>query len=151
MGIPTNQGTTTTSRNESATAARQGNEDESRDDGKYDDTDEPKHDEHDVTNEPGEAINHDILQVDGNDSFISDSSEGSQHNIPVHISNRNENTTTNVRFGPQNLNTIKRSNKFAETFYLPKLCNINPQSVYNKQSEFVTFVEQMESDIISVL
>ena len=28
------------------------------------------------------------------------------------------------------------------------MCNINPQSVYNKKEEFVTFVEQMESDVI---
>ena len=121
MGTSTNEGPTTTTHNKSATAVRQGNEDESRDDGKYDDTDEAKHDEHDVTNEPGNAINHDILQVDGNDSFTSDSSEGSQHNIPVHISNRNDNTTANIRFGPQNLNTIRRSNKFADTFYFTKI------------------------------
>jgi hypothetical protein len=55
---------------------------------------------------------------------------------------------TNVYQGPQNLHTITRNNKFSETFHLPKLCNINPQSVYNKKEDFLTFVEQMECDII---
>ena len=89
-----------------------------------------------------------ILQVDGNASFTSDSSESSQYNIPVHITNRNPSIADNMKFGPQNINTIKRSNKYADTLYLPRLCNINPQSVYNKQDEFVTFVKQMESDVI---
>ena len=55
---------------------------------------------------------------------------------------------THVYQGPQNLHAIKRNNKFSQTLILPKLCNINPQSVYNKKEEFVTFVEQMESDVI---
>ena len=141
MGTTTEQSTPNTRDNESATVVGQGDEDEPGNDDKHDDTDEPKHDEHDATNEPSETINVNILQVDGNASFTSDSSESSQYNIPVHITNRNPSIADNMRFGPQNINTIKRSNKYADTLYLPRLCNINPQSVYNKQDEFVTFVK----------
>ena len=89
MGTTTEQGTPNTRDNESATVAGQGDEDESGNDDKHDGTDEPKHDEHDAQNEPSETINVNILQVDGNASFTSGSSESSQYNIPVHITNRN--------------------------------------------------------------
>ena len=64
------------------------------------------------------------------------------------VANRNATSVRNVKVGPKNLNTIRRTNKFASTLQLPRLCNINPQSVYNKQNEFLTFVKQMESDVI---
>ena len=115
MGTTTEQGTPNTRDNESATVAGQGDEDESGNDDKHDDPDEPKHDEHDTTNEAFETINVNILQVDGNASFTSDNSESSQYEIPVHITNRNPSTAGNIRFGPQNINTIKRSNKYADT------------------------------------
>ena len=89
-----------------------------------------------------------MLQLDGNVSFSSDSSNSSQHQINVHITNRGQHFSSNVVFGPQNIHVVKRSNKLAHTLHLPKLCNINPQSVYNKQDEFITFVEQMDSDVI---
>ena len=66
----------------------------------------------------------------------------------MHITNRNTVNHSTLNFGPKNLHTVKRSNKFSHAFHLPKLCNINPQSVYNKREEFVTFVENMESDVI---
>ena len=37
-----------------------------------------------------------------------------------------------------------------QTLHLPKLCNINPQSVYNKREEFVTFVAETETDIVFI-
>ena len=66
----------------------------------------------------------------------------------MHITYRNNINVSTVHFGPQNLHTVKRSNKFSHAFHLPKLCNINPQSVYNKQEEFLTFVEYMDCDVI---
>ena len=91
-----------------------------------------------------------MLQLDGNVSFTSDSSISSQHQINVHITNRGQHVSPTVMFGPKNIHTIKRSNKLAQTLHLPKLCNINPQSVYNKQDEFITFVEQMDCDVIFI-
>ena len=35
-----------------------------------------------------------------------------------------------------------------QTINLPKLANINPRSIYNKVSEFETFVKQEEIDIV---
>ena len=74
MGTTTEQGTPNTRDNESAIVAGQGDEDESGNDDQHDDPYEPKHDEHDSTNEPSETINVKILQVDGNASVTSDSS-----------------------------------------------------------------------------
>ena len=80
--------------------------DESEDDGEHDVTDDTTHDEHD------EAKVKPILQVDGNDSFSSESSNYSYHKIPVHTTNRNNVNVSTVNFGPQNLHTVQRSNKF---------------------------------------
>ena len=119
-----------------------------RNDGNYDDTDESEYDENDDADEPTQAINKHILQVDDNASFSSDSSIHSENQNPVHTTNKNSNIESNIKFGPHNLQTIKRSDKFAHTLHLPKLCNINPQSVYNKKDEYKTFVDQMECDVI---
>ena len=89
-----------------------------------------------------------ILQVDGNDSISSVSSSSSHQPIPVYISCRTPVTSANIKYGPQNNHTIKRSNKTSVSLCLPNICNINPQSVYNKQEEFITFVEEMVSDVI---
>ena len=37
-----------------------------------------------------------------------------------------------------------------QSLYLPSLCNINPQSVYNKRTEFITFVKERECDVIFI-
>ena len=91
-----------------------------------------------------------IPQIDGNASFSSVSSSNSYNRIPVHISDTRNPTSHVIRYGPQNLQTIQRSNKLLQALHLPKLCNINPQSVYNKREEFITFVKEMESDIIFI-
>jgi hypothetical protein len=112
-----------------------------------DDTDESANDDYDDSNE----INHNsarILQFDGNDSISSVSSSTSHQQIPVNITHRTPVHSANIKYGPQNKNTVKRSNKTSVSLCLPNICNINPQSVYNKQEEFITFVEEMVSDVI---
>ena len=47
-----------------------------------------------------------------------------------------------------NLITIKRSNKPFYALNLPVLANINPRSVYNKVSEFHSFVKEEEVDMV---
>ena len=89
-------------------------------------------------------------QLDGNDSFDSESSNSSVSKIPVHISHNRTKKPQTIFHGPQNNQTIKRSNKLLQTLHLPKLCNINPQSVYNKREEFVTFVAETETDIVFI-
>ena len=123
------------------------NEPNDGDDSEHDDDAEEHGREYEQSN-PIETETLTINQLDGNDTISSESSTRSCHSIPVHISNRNPGNVTHVFQGPHNLHPIKRNNKFSQTFILPKLCNINPQSVYNKKEEFLTFVEQMESDVI---
>ena len=41
----------------------------------------------------------------------------------------------------------KNSDKFKQALHLPTLCNINPRSLYNKKSEFRTFIEQESIDV----
>ena len=41
----------------------------------------------------------------------------------------------------------KNSDKFKQALHLPTLCNINPRSLYNKKSEFCTFIEQESIDV----
>ena len=142
------QGTPTTRDHKSATVVRQSGEDEPRNDGSYDGADESEHDEYNDADEPTKTLNKNIPQFDGNATFSSDSSTHSQYRIPVHTTNRNSKLANNIVLGPQNLHTIKRSNKFAQTLHLPKIFNINPHSVYNKKDQFVTFVDQMEFDLI---
>ena len=47
-----------------------------------------------------------------------------------------------------NLKVIKRNNYVYQALSLPKICNINPRSIYNKRKEFTTFVEQQEIDVV---
>ena len=89
-------------------------------------------------------------QLDGNASFNSESSSSSLIKIPVHISDNRKPKAHAVFYGPQNNTTIRRSNKLLQILQLPKLCNINPQSVYNKREEFVTFVAETETDIVFI-
>ena len=51
-----------------------------------------------------------IPQLDGNASFSSVSSSSSHNRIPVHISDTRNPTFHAIRYGPQNLHTINRSN-----------------------------------------
>ena len=46
------------------------------------------------------------------------------------------------------LNKRKMSNKQIQALDLPKLCNINPRSCYNKAEELVTFVKEESLDLI---
>ena len=45
---------------------------------------------------------------------------------------------------------IKRNNKILQATHLPSVMNINPRSIYNKTNEFVTMVEQYESQLIFI-
>ena len=113
-----------------------------------DDTDESANDDHDESNEIDNNNTVMILQVDGNDSISSVSSSSSHHQIPVNITCRTPVPSANINYGPKNIHTVKRSNKSSVSLCLPNICNINPQSVYNKQEEFITFVNEMVSDVI---
>ena len=126
---------------EHTTNGRENDADEPTDDEGHDDPDDQRDDKDDSAVDPAEIDNVTLLQVDGNVSFTSDSSNSSHHKISVHITNRDTIISPSVMFGPQNIHTVKRSNKLAQTLHLPKICNINPQSVYNKQDEFISFVE----------
>ena len=48
------------------------------------------------------------------------------------------------------LKTVKRSNKLVQALALPKIVNLNPQSIYNKVDEFCTFVEEEGIDIVFI-
>ena len=102
------------------------------------------------TNESNENESSIMPQLDGNVSIDSISSEESEHDIQVHATNARIPQNRRIQYGHQNLHTVHRSNKLLQTLHLPKLCNINPQSVYNKREEFVTFVEEMETDVIFI-
>ena len=41
----------------------------------------------------------------------------------------------------------KNTDKFKQALVLPTVCNINPRSLYNKRSEFCTFIEQENIDV----
>ena len=45
---------------------------------------------------------------------------------------------------------MKRSNKLVQALALPKIVNLNPQSIYNKVDEFCTFVEEEGIDIVFI-
>ena len=47
-----------------------------------------------------------------------------------------------------NLVVIKRSNKLLQALNLPKVLNLNPRSIYNKVSEFETFVKEESVELI---
>ena len=46
------------------------------------------------------------------------------------------------------LKVVRRNNRVLNAIHLPSVMNINPRSVYNKVNEFLTLVEQYESDLI---
>ena len=46
------------------------------------------------------------------------------------------------------LKVVRRNNRVMNAIHLPSVMNINPRSVYNKVNEFLTLVEQYESDLI---
>ena len=89
-----------------------------------------------------------LPQLDGNHSFLSDNSDVEQFHIPVHISAyRQANQGSQIGHNKQNLRTIKRNNKILEAANLPITVVLNPRSLYNKQSNFITMIEQTESDV----
>ena len=49
-----------------------------------------------------------------------------------------------------NLRRIKRNNKLVEAGNLPTVITLNPRSLYNKKEQFITLVEQMETDVCFV-
>ena len=48
----------------------------------------------------------------------------------------------------KNLIVIKRSNKPIEALHLPVIANINPRCVFNKITDFHSFVEQEEIEVV---
>ena len=100
----------------------------------------------------------DIFQCDGNVTIKSSSSESKLNDdvfpISVHITlGRSEipsfsnKQPTRLR---SNLITVKRSNKLLEATNVPVVVNLNPRSLYNKQDEFRTMIEQTEAGICCV-
>ena len=49
---------------------------------------------------------------------------------------------------PQNLITIKRSNKLIQALNLPKVLVLNPRSVYNKLLQLKTFIVEHDIDVV---
>ena len=49
---------------------------------------------------------------------------------------------------PQNLITIRRSNKLIQALNLPKVLVLNPRSVYNKLLQLKTFIVEHDIDVI---
>ena len=95
----------------------------------------------------------DCIQVDGNISL--NESESCKYSsqkgdrIPVIVSERQNRVSDNVqRISVRKV--LKRNNKFLNAIYLPSVININPRNVYNKAEEFLTFVNQYESDLIFI-
>ena len=43
------------------------------------------------------------------------------------------------------IKVIKRNNKLYKALHLPRIVNCNPQSLYNKKEEFMTFISQREN------
>ena len=93
----------------------------------------------------------DILQYDGNISFddyslpVNPTTHG-VFSIPVQISERIPKVQCAERISVRKV--IKRNNLLLQAIDVPSIMNINPRSVYNKVNEFLTLVEQYESDII---
>ena len=50
----------------------------------------------------------------------------------------------------KNLVTVKRNNKIVDASILPVVLNLNPRSLYNKQSEFRTLVEQTDCGVCCI-
>ena len=100
---------------------------------------------------------YEIPQVDGSvsliseSSYCSESSNCSESQIPVHITSRRNNLDA-VQLGPnkRNLITIRRNNRLLDATNLPTIISLNPRSLYNKQSNFKTLVEQTEASVCLV-
>ena len=79
---------------------------------------------------------------------------GREENCPisVHITtNRmNQPSYQYKEIRNRNLITIKRSNKLLEASNLPIVLNLNPRSLYKKQNEFRTLIEQTEATLCCV-
>lgn len=78
----------------------------------------------------------DFLQLDSNVSL--NSSETEISNIIPFVSQHQSNPYQNH----DDLITIKRCNKLLEAANLPVIVTVNPRSLYNKQAEFRTLIEQ---------
>ena len=93
----------------------------------------------------------DFFQCDGNVSI-----ESSDNNWPIktHISyDRSEVPSYSNQpneYPRSNLRTVKRSNKVLEASALPVVLNLNPRSLYNKEAEFRTLIEQTEAGVCTV-
>jgi hypothetical protein len=83
-------------------------------------------------------------------SDIDDNSEPSNsgHKIPVHISQMAPKVVYQCEKRKPVRKVIKRNNLALNAIDLPSVMNINPRSVYNKVNEFLTLVEEYESDLI---
>ena len=93
----------------------------------------------------------DFIQLDGNLSFSESNlyatpSDTARY-IPVIISLRKNRVSNEIKRTPVR-KVIKRNNLFLHAINLPSVMNINPRSIYNKVDEFLTLVEQYESDLI---
>ena len=88
----------------------------------------------------------DICQFDGNASLFSQQSDAQC--IPVRITVRGENRVSNQEKRIPVRKVLKRNNVLLQALNLPSVMNINPRSIYNKVDEFLTLVEQYESDLI---
>ena len=70
--------------------------------------------------------------------------------IPVYTSVRDNIQISQRRQNRNNLRRIKRNNKLVEAGNLPTVITLNPRSLYNKKEQFITLVEQMETDVCFV-
>ena len=66
--------------------------------------------------------------------------------IPVLVNQRTENIVSEPRLPVRKV--IKRNNIFLEALVLPSVMNINPRAVYIEVDEFLTLVDQYQTDII---
>ena len=55
-----------------------------------------------------------------------------------------------MKYQKKNLITVKRSSKVLEASSLPVVLNLNPRSLYNKQEEFCTLIEQTEAGLCCI-
>ena len=68
--------------------------------------------------------------------------------IPVYVTNfRQENKNCQSGRNKSNLRSIKRNNKMLEAANLPNIVVLNPRSLYNKQSNFITLIEQTDAGV----
>ena len=94
----------------------------------------------------------DIVQLDGNTSFLPNESENQRADdyiqIPVHISQTRQSRVSSDGGRVPIRKVIIRNNSLLHALHLPSVMNINPRSIYNKADEFLTLVEQYESQVI---